>query len=194
LYDEKVVKDLICPLLHKNDIFPSALEQFKFAAVMLTIHFTNATPHVILIKRSNLVKNHAGEISFPGGNYMENDIDMLETAVREIGEEIGFKIKREDVIGHLDAERTLTSRYIIYPYVALIDRLPEITSKNYEVEKIIDAPLVPLLKSREQDLKHQEQYSIPELPKFKYKNEIIWGATARILDQLARVFFSEINF
>jgi 8-oxo-dGTP pyrophosphatase MutT (NUDIX family) len=189
LYDEKVVKDLIFPLLHKSVIFPSALEQFKFAAVMLTIHFTNGTPHVILIKRSNLVKNHAGEISFPGGNFMEIDIDMLETAVREIGEEIGIKIKRGDVIGHLNAERTLTSRYVVYPYVALIDRLPEITSTNYEVEKIIDAPLIPLLKSRENDMKHQEQYSIAELPKFNYKNEIIWGVTARILDQLVKVFF-----
>jgi 8-oxo-dGTP pyrophosphatase MutT (NUDIX family) len=189
LYDEKVVKDLIFPLLHKSVIFPSALEQFKFAAVMLTIHFANGTPHVILIKRSNLVKNHAGEISFPGGNFMEIDIDMLETAVREIGEEIGIKIKRGDVIGHLNAERTLTSRYVVYPYVALIDRLPEITSTNYEVEKIIDAPLIPLLKSRENDMKHQEQYSIAELPKFNYKNEIIWGVTARILDQLVKVFF-----
>jgi 8-oxo-dGTP pyrophosphatase MutT (NUDIX family) len=189
LYDEKVVKDLIFPLLHKSVIFPSALEQFKFAAVMLTIHFTNGTPHVILIKRSNLVKNHAGEISFPGGNFMQIDIDMLETAVREIGEEIGIKIKRGDVIGHLNAERTLTSRYVVYPYVALIDRLPEITSTNYEVEKIIDAPLIPLLKTRENDMKHQEQYSIAELPKFNYKNEIIWGVTARILDQLVKVFF-----
>jgi 8-oxo-dGTP pyrophosphatase MutT (NUDIX family) len=194
LYDEKQVKDLIYPLLHKNVIFPSALERFKFAAVMLTIHFTNTTPHVILIKRTNIVKNHAGEISFPGGNFMVNDIDMLETAVREIDEEIGIKIKREDVIGHLNAERTLASQYIIYPYVALIDRIPQITSTNYEVEKIIDAPLIPLLKSRENDLKHQEQYSIPELPKFNYKNETIWGATARILDQLAKVFSREINF
>lgn len=190
LYDEKLVKHLIYPLLHKKVVFPSALEQFKFAAVMIAIHFTNTTPYVILIKRTNLVKSHAGEVSFPGGNFMATDNDLLVTAVRETSEEIGINIKREQVIGYLNAERTLTSRYIIYPYVALIDRMPEITFTNYEVEKIIDAPLIPLLKSRANDLKHQEQYSIPQLPKFKYKNEIIWGATARILDQLVKVFFS----
>jgi 8-oxo-dGTP pyrophosphatase MutT (NUDIX family) len=194
LYDEKLVKDLIYPFLHKKVIFPSPSKQFKFAAVMITIHFTNTNPQVILIKRTNLVKKHAGEISFPGGNFMESDIDMLETAVRETSEEIGVKIEREQVIGHLHAERTLTSRYKIYPYVALIDRMPKITSTNYEVEKIIDAPLIPLLKSRENDLKHQQQYSIPKLPKFTYKNEIIWGATARILDQLTKLFSREINF
>ena len=194
LYNEKLVKDLIYPFLHKKVIFPSSSKQFKFAAVMITIHFTNSNPHVILIKRTNLVKNHASEISFPGGNFIENDLEMLETAVRELSEEIGIKITRKQVVGYLDTERTLTSRYIIYPYVALIDRMPEITSTNYEVEKIIDAPLITLLETRENDLMHQKQYSIPNLPKFTYKNEIIWGATARILDQLAKFFSRKINY
>jgi 8-oxo-dGTP pyrophosphatase MutT (NUDIX family) len=194
LYNEKLVKDLIYPFLHKKVIFPSSSIQFKFAAVMITIHFTNSSPNVILIKRTNLVKNHASEISFPGGNFIENDVEMLETAVRELREEIGIKITRKQVVGYLDTERTLTSRYIIYPYVGLIDRMPEMTSTNYEVEKIIDAPLIPLLETRENDLMHQKQYSIPNLPKFTYKNEIIWGATARILDQLAKLFSREINY
>ncbi|MFZ0253856.1 MAG: hypothetical protein WAL28_08655, partial [Nitrososphaeraceae archaeon] len=101
---------------------------------------------------------------------------------------------REQVIGSLNAERTLTSKYIIYPYVALLDKIPEITVTNYEVEKIIDAPLISLLKSRETDVKHQKEYSISQLPKFTYKNEVIWGATARILDQLAKLFSHEIDF
>ena len=193
LYDEKLIKDLIYPALNKQAIFPSPMKEFKFAAVMITIHFTNRNPNVILIKRTRLVKNHAGEISFPGGNFMKVDIDMLETAIRETSEEVGVKIKREQVIGNLNAERTLSSRYIIYPYVTLLDRIPVIIDTNYEVEKIIDAPLIPLLKSRESDIKHQQEYSIPQLPKFTYKNEIIWGATARILDQLAKLFSPRID-
>ncbi|MDW0227422.1 MAG: CoA pyrophosphatase [Nitrososphaeraceae archaeon] len=140
------------------------------------------------------MKNHTGEISFPGGNFMNVDVNMLQTAIREIEEEVGISIKREQVIGSLDAERTLTSKYIIYPYVALLDKIPEITVTNYEVEKIIDAPLISLLKSRETDVKHQKEYSVSQLPKFTYKNEVIWGATARILDQLAKLFSHEIDF
>lgn len=169
------------------------MKEFKFAAVMITIHFTNRNPNVILIKRTRLVKNHAGEISFPGGNFMKVDIDMLETAIRETSEEVGIKIKREQVIGHLNAERTLSSRYIIYPYVTLLDRIPVITDTNYEVEKIIDAPLIPLLKSRENDIEHEKEFSISGLPKFTYKDEIIWGATARILDQLSKPFSQGIH-
>ncbi|MGB8574575.1 MAG: CoA pyrophosphatase, partial [Nitrososphaeraceae archaeon] len=151
-------------------------------------------PHILLIKRTKLVKNHTGEISFPGGNFTNVDVNMLQTAIREIEEELGISIKREQVIGSLNAERTLTSKYIIYPYVALLDKIPEKTVTNYEVEKIIDAPLISLLKSRESDVKNQQEYSISQLPKFTYKNEVIWGATARILDQLAKLFSHEIDF
>jgi 8-oxo-dGTP pyrophosphatase MutT (NUDIX family) len=193
LYNEKLIKDLIYPFLHRKVIFPIRSKRFKFAAVMIPIHFTNGNPNVILIKRTKLVKNHAGEISFPGGIFMDKDGEMLVTALREISEEIGIKLKREQIIGYLDKESTLTSSYIIYPYVALMDSLPKIINTNYEVEKILDVPLIPLLKSRESDLNRQRQYSDPHLPKFTYKNEVIWGATARILDQLANFFSSEIT-
>lgn len=193
MYNEKLIKDTIYPFLHRKVIFPIRSKRFKFAAVMIPIHFTNGNPNVILIKRTKLVKNHAGEISFPGGIFMDKDVEMLVTALRELSEEIGIKLKREQIIGYLDTERTLTSSYIIYPYVALMDSLPKIINTNYEVEKILDAPLIPLLKSRESDLNRQRQYSDPHLPKFTYKNEVIWGATARILDQLANFFSSEIT-
>jgi 8-oxo-dGTP pyrophosphatase MutT (NUDIX family) len=194
LYDVKAVQKLLAPYLGKKSIFPSSMIKFKFAAVMITIHFTNRRPNVILIKRTKLVKNHAGEISFPGGNFMKVDVEMLKTAIIEMGEEIGIKVKSNQVIGHLKAERTLSSRYVIYPYVTILDNIPKITDTNYEVEKIIDAPLIPLLKSREDDIEHGIEFSIPRLPKFTYKNEVIWGATARILDQLTEPFSKDIHY
>lgn len=194
LYDVKVVKELLAPYLSKKSISPSSMLEFKSAAVMITIHFKNRSPNVILIKRTKLVKNHAGEISFPGGNFMKVDVEMIKTAIREMSEEIGIRIKRDQVFGHLKAERTLSSRYIIFPYVAILDTIPKITDTNYEVEKIIDAPLLPLLKSREDDIEHEKKFSIARLPKFTYKNEVIWGATARILDQLAEPFSEGIHF
>jgi 8-oxo-dGTP pyrophosphatase MutT (NUDIX family) len=194
LFDQKLVKELIYPFLWKEIILPTQENQFKFASVMLIIHFTMGDPHILLIKRTKLVKNHAGEISFPGGNFTPMDVNMLQTAIREIEEELGLKINKEQVIGSLNAQRTLTSRYIIYPYVTLLEKIPKIVVTNYEVEKIIDAPLISLLKSRESDIKHQQEYSISQLPKFTYNNEVVWGATARILDQLVKIFSHEINF
>ncbi len=194
LFDQKLVKELIYPFLRKELILPTQENQFKFASVMLIIHFTMGDPRILLIKRTKLVKNHAGEISFPGGNFTPMDVSMLQTAIREIEEELGLKINKEQVIGSLNAERTLTSRYIIYPFVTLLEKIPKIVVTNYEVEKIIDAPLISLLKSRESDIKHQQEYSISQLPKFTYNNEVVWGATARILDQLVKIFSHEINY
>lgn len=193
LYDLNVVKNLLSSYLSKQAIFPSRPDEFKYAAVMIIIHFTNRMPNVILIKRTKLVKSHAGEISFPGGNFMKTDTEMLETAIRETSEEVGIQIKKEQVIGHFEAERTLSSRYIIYPFVVLLNHISRITDTNYEVEKVIDAPLIPLLKSRENDIEHEKEFSIAHLPKFTYKKEIIWGATARILDQFSKPFSHEIG-
>jgi ADP-ribose pyrophosphatase YjhB (NUDIX family) len=193
LHDVKAVKRLLAPYLSKEPIFPSSIIELKLAAVMITIHFTNRSPRVIFIKRTKLVKNHAGEISFPGGNFMRIDGEMVKTAIREMSEEIGVKVRKNQVIGHLKEERTLSSRYVIYPYVVILDNIPKITDSNYEVEKIIDVPLIPLLKSRERDIEHEKEFSIAQLPKFTYKNEVIWGATARILDQLVKPFSEGSN-
>lgn len=124
---------------------------------------------------------------------MKADVEMLKTAIRETSEEIGIKVRKNQVIGHIKAERTLSSRYVIYPYVAVLDYIPKISDTNYEVEKILDAPLLDLLKSREEDIEHEKEFSIARLPKFKYKNEVIWGATARILDQLTDPFLEAIQ-
>lgn len=193
MYDVNAIKKLLMPHISKKSIIPSSLIEFKFAAVMIAIHFANGYPNVILIKRTKLVKNHAGEISFPGGNFITVDIEMVKTAIRETSEEIGIRVKKNQIIGHLKAERTLSSRYVIYPYVAILDYVPKISDTNYEVEKILDVPLIPLLKSREEDIAHQKEFSIARLPKFIYKNEVIWGATARILDQLTEPFSEGIH-
>ncbi len=56
LYDQKLVKDLIYPFLRKELILPSQEKRFKFSSVMITIHFTKGDPHILLIKRTKLIK------------------------------------------------------------------------------------------------------------------------------------------
>ena len=59
---------------------------------MLLIHFTRSSPHVLLTKRSSHLRSHGGEISFPGGRYTKEDENLINTAIRETGEEIGLKL------------------------------------------------------------------------------------------------------
>jgi 8-oxo-dGTP pyrophosphatase MutT (NUDIX family) len=126
---------------------------------------------------------HKGEIAFPGGAFSEQDKSLYETAIRETREEIGLVIKQKDILGSLQLVRTLTSNFHIIPFVTLQDKIFETRILINEVQRIIDAPFFDLLYTLKIDLGHQTM-STESLYRFNYENEIIWGATARILKQL----------
>jgi len=136
-----------------------------------------------LTKRSSNLRSHTGEISFPGGKYTADDGSLYETAIRETKEELGLTIKPKDIVGRLDIVKTLTSNYIIVPYITLQDKIAEPRIFVDEVEKVLDVPLFDILNTMEPDTDHYH-LSLKEVYKFTYQNEVIWGATARILKQL----------
>jgi 8-oxo-dGTP pyrophosphatase MutT (NUDIX family) len=125
---------------------------------------------------------HKGEIAFPGGAFSEQDKSLHETAIRETREEIGVIIKQTDILGSLQLVRTLTSNFNIIPFVTLQEKILETRILSNEVQRIVDAPLFDLLDTLEIDRVHP--MSRENLYRFTYENEIIWGATARILKQL----------
>ena len=155
----------------------------KIAAVLLIIHFSQTSPHILLTKRNSTLKYHRGEISFPGGAFVKHDRSLCTTATRETSEEIGLNIEESDIIGSLKSVRTLTSNFLIFPFLTIQDRYPRPQVLSSEVESIIDAPLFDLLHTLKVDFKHR-QMSKDTLHQFTYDNQIIWGATATILKQL----------
>ncbi len=152
----------------------------KLAAVMVIIH--GPEPTIIMTERPKTMHHHAGEISFPGGTWQQNDVDMLETAVRETGEEIGVTIERDRIIGQLRTVNTLNSGFAIYPFVAVEEESPRI-KPNSEIESVLRIPLIPLLKTLEDD-KDPAHQSIMEMYTFKFQRHLIWGASARMLHQI----------
>ena len=187
---------------------------YRLAAVLVIIHYKNIDneeeegdnysnddnnknkiPHLLLTKRSSRITAHANEISFPGGSFDKSDTSLADTAIRETKEEIGLHFQKSDLIGHLAAVRTLTSNFIIYPFVTLQDKRSLIpTILTDEVQDIIDAPLLETLQTMDKDYNYDADYyyhhhhrrhsSLEDTYKFTYRNEVIWGATARILKQL----------
>ncbi len=77
-----------------SKIFPEPKHDVKtkLASVLVIIYDTE--PKVIMIEKSKKLNIHAGEIAFPGGKWIEDDNDLLETALRETGEEIGLNVSR----------------------------------------------------------------------------------------------------
>jgi 8-oxo-dGTP pyrophosphatase MutT (NUDIX family) len=154
-----------------------------YSSVLVIIHFPENIPSVILTKRNPNLKNHAGEISFPGGKLSPSDKSILDTALRETYEEINLAVKKKQVIGCLNPTYTYTTKILIYPFIALEEE--SITDKlksNSEVEQIISLPIEKLMDSLSEDDYHSNKNF--RMYKFLVDDFLIWGATARILKNL----------
>ena len=155
----------------------------RMAAVLVIIHYAQSSPRILLTKRNSTLKTHKGEIAFPGGAFSKQDKSFCDTATRETREEIGLIIEQKDILGSLQSVRTLTSNFVIIPFVTVQERILEPQILISEVQEVIDAPLFDLLDTQKIDLEHQAM-STKSLYEFTYGNEVIWGATARILKEL----------
>jgi 8-oxo-dGTP pyrophosphatase MutT (NUDIX family) len=159
----------------------------RVAGVLVIIHPLNNIPHIVLTKRSLKLKDHAGQISFPGGNLEIEDLSPLDTALRETREEIGLEIHRDKIIGGLDSVQTSTSKYVIYPYVAMIESGLHLRA-NDEVEKILNIPIPNILDILLQYSLTTDEGTYRRGVQILWEDEVIWGATATILKQLSYYF------
>lgn len=153
-----------------------------YSSVLVIIHFPHKVPSVLLTKRSLFLKNHPGEISFPGGKFCSSDKSFIDTAIRETHEEIGITVNKKQIIGCLSPTYTYTSKILIYPFIALEDKISDKLQPNSEVERIINLPVEKLKASLTEDEYHSNKNF--KMFKFIIDNYIIWGATARILKDL----------
>lgn len=152
--------------------------EYKPAAVLVLV--CGSVPHVIMTEKPPHMRVHAGEISFPGGKPESVDTDLCETALRETREEIGFAVGRECVVGQLGAVATLNSRFLILPFVAVLENIPPMNA-NDEVGSILDIPLEPFLATLGPDMDHGPH---PDMFALRYQDKVVWGASARILRQM----------
>ena len=159
----------------------------RVAGVLVIIHPLNNIPHIVLTKRSLKLKDHAGQISFPGGNLEIEDLSPLDTALRETREEIGLEIHRDKIIGGLDSVQTSTSKYVIYPYVAMVESRLYLRA-NDEVEKILNIPIPNILDILLQYSLTTDGGTYRRGLQILWEDEVIWGATATILKQLSHYF------
>ena len=160
--------------------------EFRLASVLVVIY--GKEPIVVMTEKPKHMKFHAGEISFPGGKLDVHDSDLLQTALRETSEEIGLRITREQVIGQLEPVVTLNSGFMILPFISIIDKIPTLAA-NSEVEKIFHIPLEPFLKTMANDPDPSHNL-IQAMYTFEYQNQIVWGASARILKQIQNLLKS----
>ena len=157
------------------------------AAVLLPIYYKQGQYYILFIKRTENVKTHRGEISFPGGTCEERDNTLLDTALRECAEEIGLVADDTEILGELDDVASIKTNYVISPFVALIPWPYQFRLNGNEVEEIIEVPVSALL---DDGFSRQEITNGETITKYfyPYRGRVIWGATARILSRFLDIF------
>jgi len=100
-------------------------------------------PTATLALRASTLRDHAGEVGFPGGKRDPSDPDLVYTALRELEEEVAIGAAEVEVLGALSPVPVITGRYLIHPYLVLLggDRLPRVASP--EIARLLDVPLLP---------------------------------------------------
>lgn len=155
------------------------------AAVLCGLVRRQGELHVILTQRPGTMREHAGQVAFPGGKIDQTDKGAVDAALREASEEIGLPREAADVIGSIDAYETGTG-FRIQPIVAMIDEGFTPVPDPYEVEAAFEPPLSFLMDPANLQLhsgvwggSERKYYAIP------WQGRFIWGATAGMLKSLA---------
>jgi 8-oxo-dGTP pyrophosphatase MutT (NUDIX family) len=141
---------------------------------------------MLFTRRASHLKDHSGQVSFPGGRVAAADASPEATALREAREEIGLEPARVEVLGRLPEYHTRTG-FRITPVVGIVSPPFELRPDANEVEEIFEVPLEFLLDpanhqrhSREWQGEQRWFFAMP------YQGHFIWGATAGMLVNLSR--------
>lgn len=143
----------------------------------LTVLFTRRTAHL---------KNHSGQIAFPGGGAEPGDASPEATALRETAEEIGLDPARIELLGRLSDYHTRTG-YRVTPVVGFVTPPVELELDAREVDEAFEVPLSFLLDPANHQ-RHQREFQGRTVPFYAipYRDYYIWGATAGMLVNLYR--------
>ncbi len=136
---------------------------------------------ILFTLRTNRVKNHKGQVSFPGGVFESGDENLVHTAKRETWEETGIDPSSYAVAGAILPYDTVTG-YRIYPFVGLFDHRPALCLNKIEIERAFFVPVRFFL-----DTTNISEHSIEwegkqlQMKAFVWEGMVIWGATFNIL-------------
>ncbi|MDR1368149.1 MAG: CoA pyrophosphatase [Candidatus Accumulibacter sp.] len=161
------------------------------ASVMFPIVLRDEETRVLLTRRTDHLRDHPGQICFPGGRSDPGDVSAADTAIREMWEETGVTADRIEVIGYLPDRWTITG-FQITPVVAIVRPPFDLRPDAFEVADIFEAPLAFLL-----DLANHRVTPMPgttrSLVSIPYGERCIWGATAGMIHVLAKRLASDFS-
>lgn len=156
------------------------------AAVLALAFPSGDDVSILLTARPDTLARHAGQVSLPGGAWEPVDASLWQTALRETREELGIKTGRIRPLGQLHAISVSVSNYHVVPYVGWSPVAPTLHPDPVEVASVIEVPLRALLDPSSVLEERWEFRGKPwEVTLYRFGDVVVWGATARILGDLA---------
>ncbi len=138
---------------------------------------------VVMTRRGDNLRRHAGELSFPGGRVDDDDADLTSTALREAHEEIGLSPLAVELLGALSPTPTVATRYAVHPFVGLIEPGQQWVRSPREVASVHEFDAAQLLAGygRRRIKRRGIGFTIDT---YLVDDQLVWGASARILGDL----------
>lgn len=163
----------------------------RVAAVLVPVVAHPDGAAVLLTERASGLRQHSGQIAFPGGKMDPDDSTPLETALREAEEEIGLDRQHVRPLGYLDAYLSGTNFFVV-PAVALVEPGFALRLNPHEVASAFEVPLDFLMDERNHELHAREwngrirtYYAMP------FRDRYIWGVTAGILRNMHEKLYGD---
>jgi len=161
----------------------------KPSAVLVLFFPKNDRVKFALVKRANYPGVHSGQIALPGGQYELTDQDVASTALRETKEEIGIDPKKVQLLGGLTPLYIPPSNFDVFPFVGSYPENQPFKIDAVEIDQILEIDLDDLMKAVNKTnkiIQHRTGIQI-SVPCFYLNGEIVWGATAMILNELRKL-------
>lgn len=154
------------------------------SAVLVPLVVTQDGLSVVLTRRRDDLRSHAGEYSFPGGRRDPGEASLADTALRETEEEVGIPRAEVELIGALQPTATIATAFGLHPFVGIVPAGAAHVAEPAEVAEVLELPLFELLGS-ERRIRLDRRGVAFRTTVYPVGERFIWGATARILGDLS---------
>lgn len=159
-------------------------QPLRKASVLIGFVERNQELSIIFTKRAKHLKHHPGQVSFPGGKFEHQDINLANTALRETYEEVGIRGSEINIFGQMPELITI-SKFSVTPFLAFVDKGYTTNIDRNEVDEVFEVP-AKLILDHSQLKSQQFQFANHSHRVFglSYKQHFIWGMTAQIIQAM----------
>jgi len=166
----------------------------KLAAVLVLFYGDeNNDTRMILILRNTYNGVHSNQVSFPGGKKDDSDFNLKQTAIRETVEELGLDKSFIKIIGSLSKFYIPPSNFNVQPFIGIYNKLPKFNPCINEVSLVINPLFDDLINLKVVQSEICVNNKLIKVPSYVINNQIVWGATAMIINEFISLFNDVVN-